>query len=179
MDVLLFLSIRREYNTSSFIIHTSTLSFKSPRLLDLARLDALGADPHGFRLAVNGGLHRLQIGKPPALAQIMGMADVVPNAWPFSAYIAYLGHDDAPSAKEPIITGFRLTRKPGIALIRGNISSARRMPWLETLLRLRPPVGRVTAKSVVWLRSGLLIRGGASARKLFSSTAVGYCLKGR
>ena len=61
-------------------------------LLDLARLDAAGADPNALRGAVHHSLDRLQIHIPAPLGHVMRVRNVVAKLRPFAANITYLCH---------------------------------------------------------------------------------------
>ena len=72
---------------------------RSADLCDFSRFDTLCADTHGFGLAVYFCAHRLQVGQPASLGQIMGVADVVAYTRLFSTNFTYSGHDATPNEK--------------------------------------------------------------------------------
>jgi hypothetical protein len=59
---------------------------------DFASLDAAGANPETFRLAINPGIDRLQINVEASVAEIVGLADIVSYARFLAAYFANLCH---------------------------------------------------------------------------------------
>jgi hypothetical protein len=56
--------------------------------------DAAGADLDGLDRAVSDGFYLLKIREPGSAGFIVGVAHVIPEAWAFTAYCAYLGHEN-------------------------------------------------------------------------------------
>jgi hypothetical protein len=66
-------------------------------LLDVSGADAAGADLDAPDGTVSHGLDLLQIRAPDFAGLVVGVADVIPEARAFTAYLAYSGHFFVPS----------------------------------------------------------------------------------
>ena len=82
---------------ASELILTEILSGSANDLsfLDFAVPDAGHADPNGPVRALDHGMHPLQVRKPPALGEVMGVADPVPAHRLFAAQFTHLSHGDS------------------------------------------------------------------------------------
>ena len=69
-------------------------------LLDLARLDAAGADADPLGGAVDQSLHCLQIDIPAALGHVVRVRNVVAELRSFAANLTYLCHLKAPNLSQ-------------------------------------------------------------------------------
>jgi len=58
----------------------------------MARFDAAGAYINLFYLTLIKRSDPLQVGIETAFVDVVGMADIVPNHWFFSAYFTFFGH---------------------------------------------------------------------------------------
>jgi hypothetical protein len=65
-------------------------------LFDLSRAQAPRADPDATGLALKADFHTLNVGGPPTIRHIMGMADRVSEDWGFRTDFAALCHQTLP-----------------------------------------------------------------------------------
>jgi hypothetical protein len=66
------------------------------QLFYLARAQATRADPDATGLPLKADFHTLDVGGPPTIRHIMGMADRVPEDWGFRTDFAALCHGSLP-----------------------------------------------------------------------------------
>ena len=67
-------------------------TYRLASLDDLAGLDAGGADPQALGGAAHQGAHALDVGIPPALGDVVGVGDIVPELGLLTANFALTRH---------------------------------------------------------------------------------------
>jgi hypothetical protein len=77
---------------------------------DSTGTDAARAYPQTFRFAVHDRMNLLEIGKPAPLADIVGVADLVPGIRAFSADVAHSRHDFPHQSRIHVLDHFSIKK---------------------------------------------------------------------